>query len=196
MALGKCRECQKEVSDQAMKCPHCGIVRPVIKELFPNGVPKPLVYIGKFLKWASIIFIGLVALLFFLMWLFPSPKKESPAPEKVVEQVETKAQKEARLAECKKDLQCWVDEYRFDASYTCKQIVKENAKYEVEWMDESIFSHEPFSTRMKWEDKEAGKFTLFGDALRLQNGFGAMAKTAYSCTYTPSTTIAEFKVLD
>lgn len=33
MALGKCRECRKEVSSEAMACPHCGVAKPVRKKV-------------------------------------------------------------------------------------------------------------------------------------------------------------------
>ena len=42
MALIKCRECKKDVSDKAAACPHCG--RPVPQEmslLNPLGKDKP-----------------------------------------------------------------------------------------------------------------------------------------------------------
>lgn len=31
MAMVKCKECGKEVSTQAQKCPHCGVTKPAIK---------------------------------------------------------------------------------------------------------------------------------------------------------------------
>lgn len=32
MAIRSCRECKKEVSDEAATCPHCGIAKPVKKD--------------------------------------------------------------------------------------------------------------------------------------------------------------------
>ncbi|MGN6831098.1 zinc-ribbon domain-containing protein [Paucibacter sp. M5-1] len=33
MALGKCRECGKEVSSEAKACPHCGVAKPIRKKV-------------------------------------------------------------------------------------------------------------------------------------------------------------------
>lgn len=186
MALGECRECKKEVSDQADKCPHCGIVRPVMK-VYPK-------WIYTFCKviWTFVLILFVIVALAVIF--ADDPKDKEAKTEQST--VETEEQKKARLAECKKDLQCWVNEYEFDASYTCRQIINERAKYGAEWLNESIFDHVPFTKSMRWEDKEEGKFTLYGDALRLTNGFGAKAKTSYSCTYSPVTKIAEIKLLD
>lgn len=38
MAIAKCRECGKEVSDEAARCPYCGIARPVRKPVGAAGI--------------------------------------------------------------------------------------------------------------------------------------------------------------
>lgn len=47
MALGKCRECSKEVSSEAKSCPHCGVAKPIRKKV---GV----------LGWLAVVLVGLV----------------------------------------------------------------------------------------------------------------------------------------
>jgi hypothetical protein len=38
MALTQCRECEREISDQAFSCPHCGAPRPAQKKWQGTGV--------------------------------------------------------------------------------------------------------------------------------------------------------------
>lgn len=57
MALKKCRECGKEVSTKASKCPNCGVYKPVQNNLF--------------LK----LFAGFLVAFIFIIWLAPEPRK-------------------------------------------------------------------------------------------------------------------------
>lgn len=175
MALVKCRECGKEVSNSAKKCPHCGIDSPAMSPV----------------KAAFILIMIVVG----LVWFFSGDdEEEEKAPAKPPETAEQKA---ARLAECKKSLQCWVDENEFKAMTVCKSVVDDIAKYEYEWLDGFSFTnYEPFSEKMAWVDKEKGSFILYGRALKIQNGFGAWSRPTYSCEYDPTTTIGQFKILD
>lgn len=79
MALGPCRECEREVSSEAESCPHCGVPKPVRPERIK---PKTLV-----------IIFGIAAFLLILGLLSDPP----PAPrEQTAEEI---AQAEARAAE-------------------------------------------------------------------------------------------------
>lgn len=64
MAMGKCRECGKEVSSEAKACPHCGAAKPI------KQTSRTTIVIG-----------GLFALIVFSM-VSQSVKKSDPAPEK------------------------------------------------------------------------------------------------------------------
>jgi len=61
MALLKCKECGKEVSDKAEKCPNCG-----------SPVPKKLGIISIFIR---LIGVGILILIFYAMFIAPSMNK-------------------------------------------------------------------------------------------------------------------------
>lgn len=63
MSLIKCSECQKEISDQAVSCPHCG--NPVHKQVVQADKPVEIELTSK--KWKKRAILGL--LLFLLGWI-------------------------------------------------------------------------------------------------------------------------------
>lgn len=46
MALTTCKECKKEVSEKAKKCPHCGINKPYIKKMDAKGTLFAVLVLG------------------------------------------------------------------------------------------------------------------------------------------------------
>ena len=78
MALINCKECGKEVSDQAASCPHCGapIRVPVLSKVTakPNGCNGCLAVLG--------VFIGLVIVTSVIGGLVNGGKKVSEVPKK------------------------------------------------------------------------------------------------------------------
>jgi hypothetical protein len=75
MALGKCRECSKEVSSEAKNCPSCGVANPIKK-----GTSKIVIFI------AAIIGIGVLKSIFDPAPApVATPKVELTAEEKAAE---------------------------------------------------------------------------------------------------------------
>lgn len=86
-----------------------------------------------------------------------------------------------RVAEqCGDDAGCWGTEVAFEASFECKQRVEQHARYTYEWTDG--FFGSGFS-RARWADRQQRVITLIGDAVRMQNGFGAWQPVTYWCDY-------------
>lgn len=66
MALGPCRECEKEVSDTARTCPHCGVAFPVATAANKmQMVGGPMMVIGCLLT--LFITIPFIVILWFLL---------------------------------------------------------------------------------------------------------------------------------
>ena len=174
MTIINCRECKKEVSNQAQTCPHCGIERPEIAE--PS---KWLVRFVNFTKWSMLAFACFIAVL----WLVPSPEPNE-APNKQ-EQVETPEQLSAKLAECRKNDECWLDEHRFDAQFVCKKSAESRARVDIQWLDDmNLFNpteYTPFHYKSAVLDD--GTIILWGNALKAKNEYGAWERMEYSCEY-------------
>ena len=62
MALVMCKECGKQVSDKAEKCPSCGV-----------NVPKKL----SFIHWIGIVFFGFISILLFIGYNSVPPENNS-----------------------------------------------------------------------------------------------------------------------
>ena len=63
MALSKCKECGKGVSDNAISCPHCGAPLPTLSEGQIKNIAKQSVFARS--RW-----LGGTAFFFGLAWLF------------------------------------------------------------------------------------------------------------------------------
>jgi len=116
MALIKCKECGKEISDKAEGCPHCGAPQ----------TKKPTQY-------GCGTFILILFILFVLAGLFSSKDPSTnQSPPKVSD------------ADCKKTLQCWGDRHSISAGVRCQRYVEKLAKFSHKWTDgvlEPKFSH-------------------------------------------------------
>ena len=66
----------------------------------------------------------------------------------------------------------------WEASYVCAFLVEQYAKYDFKWEGYgSKFSN--YSGKVK----KPYVLTIFGDKIKLQNGFGAWKRKQYSCDY-------------
>jgi hypothetical protein len=63
MALTKCKECGKDVSDRAISCPHCGAALPTLSKGQIENIVKQSVFARS--RW-----LGGTAFFFGLAWLF------------------------------------------------------------------------------------------------------------------------------
>jgi len=187
MALTKCKECKKEVSDKAKTCPHCGVKDPGTKAVPVAGC------------------LVLVLLVIFGVYSISSDDDKSttttttedisaPKPQKTPEEIATeKAAKaeEKRLAKeeqvkkeaaCRKNIQCWGDEHNIAASFACDDLVEKLAKFSHEWTDGFL---EPKFGNFRWKNRDQGVVTYIGDKIKFQNAFGAWQNIIYECDYDP-----------
>ncbi|MEQ5834209.1 hypothetical protein [Marinobacter sp. NFXS9] len=171
MALTKCKECKKEVSTKAEKCPHCGVKNPGMsaKDTLVGAV-------GLFV----IVVIG---------WAIFGPDDEPDSEPSKTQQSEKSAdelaaEKAAKAEECRKDIQCWGRENVASATTLCVQAVERRAKYEVKWTDG--FADMKLSRR-GWLDEDKGTLSYYGDQVQFSNGYGAFENYIYRCDYDPNT---------
>lgn len=114
MALSKCKECGKEISTKADRCPHCGAPQ------------KPKQY-----GCGTLILLVLVVGIF--ASIFGSTNDSDPSGSLQVQD-----------SECIKTLQCWGDKHNIAAAVHCEEPVEKLAKYTARWTDgafEPKFTH-------------------------------------------------------
>lgn len=102
--------------------------------------------------------------------------KEKQRVEKEQKEAEAKSQDEA----CLSDLQCAGDKFSFRATRACRPMIERLAQYDFKWTDGMLGSKFPY---FRWNNKEKHIITYIGDAIKLQNGFGAWQQYSYSCDY-------------
>lgn len=77
-----------------------------------------------------------------------------------------------------------------DAAYGCKKRIERLAQYDFEWTDGWLgakFSHHV-------QGDKPGHIIYMGDAIKLQNGFGAWQQYLYSCEFNTRTkTVVDVK---
>ena len=89
----------------------------------------------------------------------------------------------ADAAACRTNLQCWGKKHEMDMIGPCTRAVQNLAKFDHEWTDS--WSHPKFS-KWGWDSQKAGTLVYLGDALKLQNGFGAWENHRYACYWAPT----------
>lgn len=107
MALGKCKECNQEVSTSAKVCPKCGVDKPVPSD------PKQI----------AIGCLGVIALLAVTVFLLDQCTANDL----------TKNTQEKKCAN--DDLHCLGEKGVVAASVYCKGEIEKLAKYDVKWTD-------------------------------------------------------------
>ena len=94
-------------------------------------------------------------------------------------------EEQARIdAECKAELECWIQRYYIAAEHKCAPALEAQAKYAFEWTDTMSNRKLPKQNAI-WLDQEKGHVAFFGAELKLQNGFGAFQQVAYRCDFDP-----------
>ena len=205
MAMTKCKECKKDVSTSAESCPHCGISEPGFSitafktykdksdSSINNNQDKSSYSIKEYVI-AVIILIGIV-------WAIMENNKQQAikteqqaikaeqiavkkvASEKLAAEKQV-AEKIAADIACRKDIQCWGDKYLLDAQLNCYEYVEKQAKYSYEWTNG--FLDRKFGY-FRWQNKDKGHITYFGDKIKFQNGYGAWENVIYECDLDPET---------
>lgn len=114
MAMTECKECKKEVSTSAKKCPHCGVSHPAVT--------------GK-QQFFGLVILAIIVAVGFSMCSSGDSEPEAPKVDD---------------ATCKKDLKCWGDRHNISAAIVCAGPVEKLAKFSARWTDgllEPKFSH-------------------------------------------------------
>ncbi|MBD8554878.1 hypothetical protein IFT84_10115 [Rhizobium sp. CFBP 8762] len=115
-------------------------------------------------------------------------EREKKAAEQKLKEDEV-AKAEAALAEeavrakeaaCLADPQCAFDELSIQISVDCRLAIEKLPKWDFEWTDSWT---EPKFLPAGWAKKDQKTLLLMGQALKLQNGFGAWKRVSYFCAY-------------
>ncbi len=156
--------------------------------------------------WAAVILVG-----FLMMRACNSPKDRKEvatstnAPSELGISADSDSQQESfdskatvprikpQRDKCRRDLKCWAERERIEASYPCKVSVEAHAKYDVKWTNSWA---EPRMSRYSWIDENAGTVKYFGDKVQFQNGFGAWQRMIFSCDWSPTTKTATTEVAE
>lgn len=110
---------------------------------------------------------------FLSKWRSEELQKEAGA-----KQVKIDAERSSQAA-CKSDFNCWTNKFQRAATKACAPKVERLAKNNFEWSDS--FSSPKFPRAMI--DEDGTKITYVGDALKMQNGFGAWVIVTYECDF-------------
>lgn len=84
------------------------------------------------------------------------------------------------LERCGNDLNCIYEGVHIDAQVYCGKQIERLAKFQARW---STGWTAPMFKRVKWKSEKEGVVTFIGDAIELQNGFGAWQPHIYFCSY-------------
>lgn len=166
MALVRCHECTKEISDQAQACPQCGVPR--IFQAKP--IHKHRSTAERTVR-ALLGFFLVVVVAVSCQSLFDT----SNTPKKAKATETTKAPQDS----CKvDDLRCLGEKAAPAASVYCVRPIERSAKHSVKWTDGLL---EPKFSYFRWANRKAGTLTFVGDKAEFQNGFGAYTPVIYEC---------------
>ena len=205
MAIVKCSECGKDVSNKAESCIYCG--GPISDKKKTKDIDK-----SRETKKAVWVFISLFAFMIIIMsandgendtlaiedgvsntadavdqseeaaddTTFDDAGDERGADAVALDST-TKpvAQEPAQEAPCD-TFDCKVDKAMYIAPTACKPAIEKLSNYDFEWTEKW---YETVFTNYMPVDGEPNQAYLIGDKLKFQNGFGAWANMIYICTY-------------
>lgn len=204
MALIKCKECEKEISSDAVNCPSCGApVKPIKKKGgFLNFLKKMVI------TWLVISAVCYAGFLYIqnvmeenriqaektkaedaerakLKAIEDKKKAVEAAKLRAIEgkkkAVEAAAKAKAEAEELEKNLENakYLSEIVGTiAEIRCKNAIEEQAKYDFEWT-ERLFKFPSYLV----ETRAPGILTLVGDKIKMQTALGAMRFMKYHCDY-------------
>jgi hypothetical protein len=100
-----------------------------------------------------------------------------------------KASKAVQKATCGGDIDCAAKRARSRAEPRCARLIEDSARYRYEWTDGlgSKFFRAEWSHYDAYTNEYGPKriIEFRGNALRLENGFGAFQKVVYECDFDP-----------
>ncbi len=167
MAMTKCSECGHDVSTLAAACPGCGAPAPKDPPATPSEFVKSL-DLNQKMSTSSIVWgLIFVAVLLFLggtaAWAPTAGTLDAPL----------------RCSD-EGDAVCIFHRGGVGLIVACKMAVEQQAKYDFHWVDGI---NTLLFTKVAWSDQAAGVLSVYGDAIEMKNGYGAMLRTSYACTY-------------
>ena len=204
MALIKCKECEKEISSDAVNCPSCGSpVKPIKKKGgFLNFLKKMVI---TWLVIAAVFYAGFLYIQNVmeenriqaektkaedaekakLKAIEDKKKAEEAAKLKVIED-KKKAEEAAAKAKAEaEELENNLENAEYlrkivgtISEISCKNAIEKQAKYDFEWTDR-LYKFPSYLV----ETKAPGILTLVGDKIKMQNAMGAMRFMKYHCDY-------------
>lgn len=155
MALIKCSECDKKISDSAKNCPSCGAPVPKEKSLIPR--------------------IILIAIIIGIAWTALT-KNQSETPTKT-SFTESKTNTEQEI--CKTDdITCIAKKGVAKATGPCKRQIEKLAKNDHRWENGLL---DPVFTKVQWFDQDHGTITYLGDKIKFQNDTNSFTNMIYEC---------------
>lgn len=176
MALIDCPECAGKLSTRASSCPHCGMpVRPAdtIPTLSDKIEPMSAAPIrgDGVPKWIKAC--GLGGVLFFVGWNVLSPSASSAPTNERSQAAATAA------AKCDDtSAHCALMDARTDITVACQQDIERKMLYQYRWT--TGWGRMAFN-RSTWDDEGDKVLLAAGDALEVQNQFGAFVNQQYFC---------------
>ncbi len=180
MALIRCKECDKEISTEAVSCPGCGA--PIKKTMSKRQV------------------IGIYVLLAIFAFAFFSKKndvsnesndvaiasqKESAAALEKINNENAAIDKEKKDALCIIDLQCASEKFTAAANAYCRGQLKIEARTISKWdfqIGDGGFFDLIFD-KIRWADDSKQQIIYIGNNAKFQNEFGAWERMGYSCSF-------------
>jgi hypothetical protein len=85
----------------------------------------------------------------------------------------------AKQEACREDFRCWGDKASVEVKHECIDQIEARAKYQFKWDNSWL---DPKIHPQMWSDKTAGVVIFAGNAVLMQNGFGAWGRQRYFCT--------------
>ena len=189
MALIKCKECEKEISSDAVNCPSCGSpVKPIKKKGgFLNFLKKMVI---TWLVIAAVFYAGFLYIQNVMEEnrIQAEKTKAEDAEKAKLKAIEDKKKAEEAAAKAKAEAE-ELENNLENAEYlrkivgtiseiSCKNAIEKQAKYDFEWTDR-LYKFPSYLV----ETKAPGILTLVGDKIKMQNAMGAMRFMKYHCDY-------------
>lgn len=186
MAIASCPECDGAVSSRAAACPHCGFPLRISDRNVPTlteavSIPKVSLeeeWLRRHQRpwpWIKIALVMIPVLL--LAWC--------------ASQVGTAVLGSTSYHQACADTtaHCALTSSRARISALCERAVEEKIIYQFRWTSGWL---KPAFDRSAWDDESAKVLIVAGDALEVQNQYGAFVNSEYYCTIS----LTDFSVLE
>lgn len=86
----------------------------------------------------------------------------------------------AKEKACATDGRCMADKFAADADGMCTYLIEHSVKWDFKWTNGWLTPRYPIR---RWHDEKHTAIDYVGDAIKVQNGFGAWSQQIYRCTF-------------